>query len=140
MTRAIGLLRGGERERWPRCTACRDLRGPTAWKSRGYFWRGFVRLDATSNPERKEVESMDTFCVQICTSPDWLLRPLLLGGVSHTNVKLHMQLFCVSHRFSTLTSRDCYYTFPQLFLSVFSRADRNICAKITFYATFESEH
>lgn len=58
--------RGGKRERWPRCTACRDLRGPTAWTSRGYFWRGFMCLDATSNPERKKVESIDAFfCVQI---------------------------------------------------------------------------
>lgn len=49
-----------ERERWPRCTGCRDLRGPTAWTRRGYFWRGFKCLDATSNPERKKWESINT--------------------------------------------------------------------------------
>lgn len=41
------------RPSWSRCAACGDLRGPTAWTSRGYFWRGFVRLD-TSSKSREE--------------------------------------------------------------------------------------
>ncbi len=87
---AIGLLKGGrerERERWPRCTACRDLRWPTAWTRRGYFWRGFKCLDATSNPERKKGESINTFfCVQISITgqtPDYLTHPFSAGKVCH---------------------------------------------------------
>lgn len=59
----LGVGRGGGvvsnqrwrqgRRGWSRCAACGDLRGPTAWTSRGYFWRGFVRLD-TGSKSREE--------------------------------------------------------------------------------------
>lgn len=42
-----------------------DLRGPTAWTNRGYFWSGFVRLDTAANPERKEEDHWHHVCVQI---------------------------------------------------------------------------
>lgn len=56
-----------------------DLLGPTAWTNRGYFWRGFVRLDSTANPERKEEGSL-TPCLRSDRHPWFHPHPLGGGG------------------------------------------------------------
>lgn len=61
---------------WSRCAACGDLRGPTAWTSRGYFWRGFVRLDTAANPDRKEEGSL-THCLRPDSHPRYRPHPLV---------------------------------------------------------------
>lgn len=67
---AVGLGVGGwggssqrwrqGRQSWSRCAARGDLRGPTAWTSRGYFWRGFVRLDSSSKSREEGRGITDT--------------------------------------------------------------------------------
>lgn len=79
MTGYLGCEREGGR-RCPRCTACRDLRGPTAWTRRGYFWRGFKCLDAPSNPEgergRGVHQYLPCFQIPITGQTPWLLHTL----------------------------------------------------------------
>lgn len=109
------------REMWPRCTACRDLRGPTAWTSRVYFWRGFKCLDTTSNPERKKGVSMNTFLcpslarLQITShsfSAGTVCHPFFLF-FSYLRVGLvELWMFPPKHTFGFFTQVTCGFKMP----------------------------